>query len=349
METIRDILSKGDLILRDHVKSFEENLARFVGRKYAVGVSNCTDAMMLALQAAGIGAGDEVITVSHTFVATAAAIHHVGASPVLIDIGEDHNMNVDLIEKAITPKTRAIMPVHLNGRVCQMDKLMPIAEHHGLKVIEDAAQALGGSMNGIRAGAFGLASCFSFYPAKILGTYGDAGAMVTNDEEMAEKVMLLRNHGKMPNGEIACWSFNSRLDNLHAAILDLKLQWVPQWIERRRSFAALYHQLLGDIEYLHLPLPPVGEGPFFDVYQNYEIEAQDQAKLVAHLQHKGVEVMIPWGGKGIHQFASLGLQEYKLPRTEKMFQKALMLPLHPELEGDQIRYVAEMIREFYKE
>ena len=216
LATIDETLSRGDVMLRQQLANFETRLAEFVGTKYAVGISNCTDAMQLTLLAAGIGPGDEVITVSHTFVATAAAIHHTGATPVLVDIGDDHNMDIDLVEKAITPKTRAIMPVHLNGRICHMEKLMPLSEGRGLPVIEDAAQALGASINGTSAGAFGLAGCFSFYPAKLLGAYGDGGAVVTNSEQIAEKVRLLRNHGRMPDGGVAFWSYNCRLDNLQA-------------------------------------------------------------------------------------------------------------------------------------
>jgi dTDP-4-amino-4,6-dideoxygalactose transaminase len=347
LETVDTVLSQGDVMLRQQLRDFEANLAAFVGTKYAVGVSNCTDAMHLALRAAGVGPGDEVITVSHTFVATAATIHHAGATPVLVDIGEDHNMNVDLIESAITPRTKAIMPVHLNGRLCNMGQLMAIAEKHGLLVIEDAAQALGGSFNGTKGGAFGLAGCFSFYPAKLLGAYGDAGAVVTNSQEIAEKVMRLRDHGRTADGDIAGWSFNCRLDNLHAAILDFKLKQVPGWIERRREIARTYHERLSDIPQLLLLPPPMTNGPYFDVFQNYEIEAEDRDRLKAYLQESGIETMIPWGGKGVHQFQALGLTHFRLPRTERMFQRALMLPMHCELTDEQVVYVADSIRRFY--
>ncbi|MGQ9851554.1 MAG: DegT/DnrJ/EryC1/StrS family aminotransferase [Aggregatilineaceae bacterium] len=347
LDIVDTVLSRGDLMLRQQLRDFEANLAAFVGTRYAVGVSNCTDAMHLALRAAGIGPGDEVITVSHTFVATAAAIHHTGATPVLVDIGEDHNMNVDLVEAAITPRTRAIMPVHLNGRLCDMGKLMAIAEKHGLLVIEDAAQALGASFNGTKGGAFGLAGCFSFYPAKLLGAYGDAGAVVTNSQEIAEKVIRLRDHGRTADGDIAGWSFNCRLDNLHAAILDFKLKQVPGWIERRREIARTYHERLSDLPQLLLPPPPMSDGPYFDVFQNYEIEAEDRDRLRAYLQESGIETMIPWGGKGVHQFQALGLTHFRLPRTERMFQRALMLPMHCELTDEQVVYVAECIRRFY--
>jgi dTDP-4-amino-4,6-dideoxygalactose transaminase len=347
LETIDTVLSQGDVMLRQQLRDFETNLAAFVGTKYAVGTSNCTDAMHLTLRAAGIGPGDEVITVSHTFVATVAAIHHVGATPVLIDIGEDHNMNVDLIEAAITPRTRVIIPVHLNGRVCDMGRLMAVAEKHQLTVIEDAAQALGASFNGTKGGAFGLAGCFSFYPAKLLGAYGDAGAVVTNSQEIAEKIMLLRNHGRTPDGDIVGWSFNCRLDNLQAALLTLKLKKLPEWIMRRRELAMLYHQRLSSLRQLYLPSPPTDDGPYHDVFQNYEVEAQSRDRLVAYLKEKGVEILIPWGGKGVHQFKALGLSHFNLPRTERLFQEVLTLPLHTELSNEQVEYICRTIQEFY--
>ena len=186
-KAIKDVLNRGDLILRKDVEEFEKNLASFLGVKYAVGVNSCTDAMILSLKAAGIKEEDEVITVSHTFFATIEAIVHCGAKPILIDVNEDFLMDADKIEKAITPKTRAIMPVHLNGRVCGMDKIMEIAEKNNLIIIEDAAQALGAMFENKKAGSFGLAGCFSFYPAKLLGAFGDAGAVVTNDETIFER------------------------------------------------------------------------------------------------------------------------------------------------------------------
>lgn len=347
MHTIRQVLQGGDLILRHHVQEFEEHLAQFVGTRFAIGVNSGTDALHLSLRAVGIGPGDEVITVSHTFVATAAAIHHAGATPILVDIGDDHNMDVSLVEQAITPRTRAIIPVHLNGRMCDMERLMAIAQRHGLLVIEDAAQALGATFKGRKAGAFGIAGCFSFYPAKVLGAFGDAGAVVTNDSQVAQRLRWLRNHGRTEDGDIAFFAFNSRLDNLHAAILALKLRQVPEWIAYRRHLASLYQRHLSDIPYLRLPPPPVEEGPYWDVYQNYEIEAEDRDALVAHLKERGVEVMLPWGGKAVHQFKALGLSGFSLPKTEEVFRRVLMLPMHPELTEEHIAYVAQSIRTFY--
>ena len=347
MDTIRTVLSNGDLILRQQLKDFEADLAAFVGTNYAVGVSNCTDGMRLALLAAGVGPGDEVITVSHTFVATVAAIHHTGATPVLVDIGDDHNLNVKLVEAAITGRTKVIMPVHLNGRLCDMVKLMPMADRHGLLIIEDAAQALGGSIDRRKAGSWGLAGCFSFYPAKLLGGFGDAGAVVTNSQEIAIKIRLLRNHGRMDDGDVAGWSFNCRLDNLHAAILAVKLKHLPAWIARRRDIARFYHERLSGMTQLRLPPTPATKSPYWDVFQNYEMEATDRDNLVEYLRKKSIEIMIPWGGRGVHQFKSLGLTQASLPQTEQMFQRVVMLPIYPELTDRHVEYVTDSIRDCY--
>jgi len=348
LATIDTILSQGDLMLRQQLRDFETNLANFLGTKYAVGVSNCTDGLHLCLRAAGVGAGDEVITVSHTFVATAAAIHHAGATPVLIDIADDHNMNVDLLEAAITPRTKAIIPVHLNGRLCEMDKLMAIADTHNLLVIEDAAQALGATFKGTAGGAFGLAGCFSFYPAKLLGAYGDAGAVVTSNKEMVDKLILLRNHGRTETNDIAEWSFNCRMDNMHAAILDLKLKLIPKWISRRREIAQIFNGTLSDVPQLKLLPPPTDEGSHFDVFQNYEIEAEDRDGLRDHLANNGIETLISWGGKGVHQFEALGLANFELPRTEHLFKRVLLLPMNPDLSNDQAHYTAVTVRKYYQ-
>ena len=348
MDTINTVLSNGDLMLRQQLKDFEASLAAFVGTDYAIGMSNGTDALHLSLRAAGVGPGDEVITVSHTFVATAEAIHHAGATPVLVDIDDDHNMNVDLVEKAISPRTKAVIPVQLNGRVCDMEKLMAIAERHGLLVIEDSAQALGASYKGKKAGSFGLAGCFSFYPAKLLGAFGDGGAVVTNSKDVAEKVRFLRNHGRTEDGDVACWSFNCRLDNLQAALLDLKLKYLPEWIARRREIALIYNERLSETELICLPPPSTKDDTHFDVFQNYEMEVENRDLLVLHLKQSGIEVMLPWGGKGIHQFKALNLPQYNLPRTEEMFGRVLMLPMNPELTDEQVEYVSDTVLSFYK-
>ena len=345
METMRDVLTKGDLIMRHQMEDFERNLAAFVGTKDAVGVSNCTDGLRLLLEALGIGPGDEVITVSHTFMATMAVIHQVGATPVLVDVGHDHNMNIDLVEAAITPRTKAIIPVYLNGRLVEMHKLMGIARKHRLLVIEDTAQALGGAYMGVRGGAWGIAGAFSFYPAKLLGAYGDAGAVVTSDPDLAQRLRELRDHGRVSKTGFSGWGWNCRLDNLQAAILDLKLKKVPAWIKQRRTLAGIYDEELADIGAVKRPPAPDG-GPFFDIYQNYVIEAERRDELQAHLAAKGIETLISPGPIPNHK-QPVGLDHFHLPKTEDLCAHVLSLPLNNELGEDQVLEVAGAIKDFY--
>jgi dTDP-4-amino-4,6-dideoxygalactose transaminase len=348
MSIINDTLARGAYILGEDLDKFEKNMAGFLGCGFAIGVGNCTDALLLALCAAGVGPGDEVISVSHTFVASVEVVKMLGATPVLVDIADDHNMNVELVEGAISSKTKAIIPVDLNGRICSgIDKLLSIAKEHGLVVIEDSAQALGATYKGRKAGTFGLAGCFSFYPAKLLGAFGDGGMVVTNDAAFAEKLIKLRNHGRGKGTEVDCWGFNSRLDNLHAAILDFRLKLLPVLLERRRQIAAMYHKSLASINQLSLPHPPADDGLFYDVFQNYEIEAERRDELVTYLDSNGIDVMLPWGGKAVHQFEALGLDFHKLPRTEELFRKALLLPLYPEFKDKEVCVVVDAIKEFY--
>ncbi len=347
LDTVRGIFEGGDYILRDHLRQFESDIASFLGVKHAVGLNSGSDALHLSLLAAGIGSGDEVITVAHSFVATVAAIVHCGARPVLVDVGEDFNMDMRRVESAVSPRTRAIIPVHLNGRLCDMEKLMGIAGRHNLTVIEDAAQALGASFDGGKAGSLGLTGCFSFYPAKILGGVGDGGMAVTNDEEIARKIRLLRDHGQQrATGDILFFGFNSRLDNLQAAILDVKLKHLPRWIERRRELASLYHQGLSGLPQLRLPPPPVGEGCYFDVFTNYVVRARDRDRLVAHLKECGIEVLISWP-KPMHHHEALGLGHFHLPETEEISKEVVSLPLNTEISSEQINFVVQCIHKFY--
>lgn len=345
---IKDVFSKGDFILRDQLQQFEDNMASFLEVNHAIGVNSGTDALQLSLLAAGVGPSDEVITVAHTFVATLAAIVHCGAKPILVDIGEDMNMDVGQVEQVITPKTKAIIPVHLNGRLCDMGELMSIADKHDLAVIEDAAQALGATFDGKMAGFFGLTGCFSFYPAKMLGAAGDGGLVTTNDEEIAEKVRLLRDHNRQKStGEILGYGFTSRLDNLQAAILNVKLKHLPEWIERRRELASLYHRKLSDLSQLKLPPPPESKGRFYDVYQNYVVRAQDRDSLAAHLKDSGVEILISWP-KPLHHQKSLGLDRFHLPKTEQISNEVISLPIYPELSNEKVNYIIETTHNFYQ-
>jgi dTDP-4-amino-4,6-dideoxygalactose transaminase len=343
---IKSVLSRGDLILREEVVQFEHNIANFLGLRYAVGVNSGTDAMYLSLLAVGIKPGDEVITVAHTFLATIADIVHCGATPVLVDVGDDYNMNVDLVEAAVTSRTKAILPVHLNGRVCDMGKLMKIASKHNLRVIEDAAQALGAAFDGKKAGSFGVTGCFSFYPAKSLGAAGDAGIVVTSSAGIADQIRLYRDHGRQAKADFVLYGFNSRLDNLQAAILNVKFKYLPRWIERRREVASLYHQGLSDLPYLRLPPSPQSDGHYFDTFQNYVIRAQDRDKLYTHLAESGVETLISWP-KPMHHQKALNLSHFRLPVTEQLAREVLSLPMNAELTNEQVELVIESVRKFY--
>jgi dTDP-4-amino-4,6-dideoxygalactose transaminase len=344
---IKGVLSKGDFILRDDMRQFESNMASFLGLSHAVSVHSCTDAMRFSLLAAGLGQGDEVITVAHTFVATIAVIVHCGATPVLVDVADDFNIDVAQVERVISPRTKAIIPVHLNGRCCDMERLMDIASKHNLIVIEDAAQALGASLNGNKAGAFGLTSCYSFYPAKILGAAGDGGMVVTNDKNLAEKVWLLRDHGRETKDDIALFGFNSRLDNLQAAILNVKFKYLTQWIDRRRELAKLYHKGLEDIPNIVLPPPPEPTGGYFDVYQNYVVRAQERDSLTEYLRKNGIETLISSPTPNHFQKA-LGLGRFHLPRTEQFAGEVISLPMNTEISNEQIECVIDSIQAFYK-
>jgi dTDP-4-amino-4,6-dideoxygalactose transaminase len=348
MDVFQDVMSRGAYILQKDLEQFENNLKQFLDVKHVFGVADGTNALMLGLRAAGVGPGDEVILCSHTYIATAAAVHFAGAIPMLVECGADHMIDPEAVSKAVTGKTRVIMPTQLNGRTCDMDTLQEIATEHGLIIIEDAAQALGSRFKGQCAGTFGLAGTFSFYPAKVLGCFGDGGAIVTNDDETAQKLFLLRDHGRNEEGEVVTWGTNSRLDNIQAAILDWKLQTFKEDIARRREIARLYHQALCDIYDLTLPPAPDEDARHFDVYQNYELESGRRDALKKYLANRGVGTIIQWGGKAVHQLMGLGFEGLQLPVTEKMTERFLMLPMHTALTNEDVEYICECILEFYK-
>ncbi len=347
ISTLKDVGRRGAFIMQQDLLRFEESIAEYCDSKYAVGVANATDGLQIGLMAGGIKTGDEIIFCSHTMVATASAIHFAGAIPVPVESGSDHLMDPSLIEASITPKTKAIIPTQLNGRTSNMDALQEIADKHGLMIFEDAAQALGSKFKGRYAGTFGVASCISFYPAKILGCLGDGGAILTSDEEVYKKLLLLRDHGRDENGEVVLWGLNSRLDNLQAAWLGVQFNDYQQVIDRRRGIATLYQELLGQLEQLVLPVSPDSDPDHFDVFQNYEIEAENRDALIAYLRDRGVGTLIQWGGKAVHQFRKLGFTQ-SLPFTEQLFKRILMLPMNMSLSDDDVRFVCDCINEFYR-
>lgn len=346
LATVEEVIRRGAFILQKDLDEFEKNAREFLNVKHFIGVNDGTNAIYLCLWAAGLKAGDEVILPSHTYIATAGAVNQIGAVPVLVECGKDHLIDINDIERAITPKTRAIMPVHLNGRICDMDPILEIARKHKLHVIEDGAQCFGARYKGKSAGTQGLGATISFYPAKVLGCFGDAGGVITNDDEFAKKIKLLRDHGRSEEGEFVCWGTNARLDNLAAAVLDFKLKSFPAAINRRREIASLYDRGLRGLKQLLLPPAPEEDDIHFDIYQNYEIEAENRDGLKKHLEEKGIRTLVQWGGKAVHQIEALGFKT-KLPRTDRLFERCLMIPMNTSLKNDEINYIIQQIQAFY--
>lgn len=344
---IQDCLTKGDLIFRQQLKDFEANFASFVGVKYAVGLNSGYHALEFSLRAAGIGPGDEVITVAHTFVATVSAIVNVGATPVLVEVSDDFNMDSDAFADAITARTKAVIPVSLNGRVCKMDRIMNIADRNGIRVIEDSAQAVGAEYQGIRAGAFGLTGCFSFYPFKLLGGFGDGGAITTNDPDVARMAIRLRYNGEdRETGEFHHHGQTALLDNVQAAVLDRKLRHVPQWIQHRRKIARLYYDALQGLP--GIALPPYDGPDHFDVFQNFVICAQNRDELREHLRNNGIETLVSWA-KPMWAHAGLKLGRPRLPHTERICREVISLPMSAETTEEHVRLTVQSILKFISE
>lgn len=341
-----DVCGRGAFIKQRDLAEFEQNLAAFLGTRYVLGVGNATDGLHFALRSVGIGAGDEVIFSSHTMLATATAIHFSGATPVPVECGPDHLIVADAVEAAITSRTRAIMPTQLNGRTADMATLQRLADRHDLLIVEDAAQALGSRFRGRLSGTFGCASAISFYPAKVLGCFGDGGAIVTNDPEVFEHAVSLCDFGRNSTGEVVRWGLNSRLDNLQAAFLDFQLKKYDGVMHRRRQLAALYTERLKDVCEIVLPPAPDSDPDHFDIYQNYEIEAERRDELKAHLKEHGIGTLIQWGGQAVHQLKVIGFTQ-NLPYTDRLFTRLLMIPMNMSLTDDDLNYVCDAIRVFF--
>jgi len=346
MAALRDVLSRGAYVLQRDLKEFERNLAGYLNVKHAFGMADGTNAILLALRAAGIGAGDEVIVPSHTFIASVSPIKALGATPVLVECGDDHLIDAAAVTAVVTSRTKAILPVHLNGRTCDMAAIQAIAAKYDLKIVEDAAQALGSKFKGRFAGTFGLAGTFSFYPAKSLGCFGDGGALVTNDDGVAEQVELWRDHGRNKDGIVVDWGTNCRLDNIQAAVLNLKLKSFDAAIARRREIASRYERRLKHIRELILPPGPEADAEHFDTYQNYEMQSLRRDELREFLRQHEVGTLLQWGGRAVHQFKHLGFDAV-LPRTELMTARFLMLPMHTALLNEDVDYICDVIEQFH--
>ncbi len=347
-----EVMSKGDLIDRQHLRDFEANLAAFVGTKYAVGLNSGYDALHMSLRAAGVGLGDEVIVPSHTFVATASAVVNVGAKPVLVDVGKDFNIDCSKIEEAITEQTKAIIPVHLNGYMADMERIMELANKYNLVVIEDACQSLGASMldekaegKKKKAGSWGLTGCWSFYPFKMLGGYGDGGAITTNDPDVALFARRMRFNGEdRETGEYHGHGFTCLLDNLQAAFLDVKLRYLPEWIKRRQEIAKRYRRGLKDLE--DLMLPHYDDPRRDHVYQNYVVRSKQGDEFSNYLKANGVEVLIQFR-KPYYKHKALQLEDRGFPETEALSKEVCSLPMNVEITDEEVDYVISVVRSFY--
>lgn len=337
------VLEEGQYILGPEVAAFEQEFARYCGAEHAVATNSGASALHLALLAAGIQPGDEVITVPFTFLATASAIDYCGARPVFVDIDPlTFNMDPGQVERAITPKTKALLPVHLYGQPAEMDPLLDIAARHGLAVIEDAAQAHGAEYRGRRVGAIGTAGCFSFYPTKNLGAYGEGGMLVTNDAALAARVSILRNCGQDRKYHHVLKGYNYRLEGLQGAILRVKLRYLEQWTEARRQVAHWYNRELADSA-LQLP---VAAPHIRHVYHTYTVRSKARESLREHLEAAGIQTAVHYGTP-VHlqpAFADLGYGVGSFPEAERAAQQVMSLPMYPELSEEAVTRVAAACR-----
>jgi len=344
-EATSRVIQQSDFILGREVSLFEEEFAAFCEAKYAIGVDSGTSALELALRAYDIGPGDEVITAANSFIASALAISHAGARPILVDVDPStYTVDVSAIEKAITPRTKAVIPVHLYGHPAHMNPIRELADKHGLVIIEDACQAHGTRYKGRRAGSLGHAAAFSFYPGKNLGAYGDGGIVVTNDRGIARRLEMLRNYGQKEKYQHLFRGYNRRLDTLQAAVLRVKLRYLEKWNAARRWNAVLYHKFLDGCGLL---LP--GEAPGAEsVWHLYVIRAEQRDALKEHLISRGISASIHYPIP-IHvqpAYLDLGYKKGDFPVTESCAHQVLSLPMYAEISQDQIEYVAKTIRNF---
>lgn len=345
---ISEVITNTSFIGGPKVRKFENEFAELFGIKHCVSTANGTDAIYVALRMLGIGEGDEVITTSHSWISTSETISQTGAKPVFVDVEEQYfTIDPSEVESKITPRTKAIIPVHIYGQPCDMDRIMKIAETHKLFVIEDCAQSHLSSFNGQRIGSFGNASTFSFYPGKNLGAYGDAGAVISNDDELAEKMKMFSNHGALIKHNHVMEGINSRLDTLQAAILSVKLPYLPSWTRLRRENASKYSALLQGVGDIELPQErPGGE----HTYHLYVIKTSRRDELKQYLNERGIATVIhyPTILPLLPAYNRLGHSREDFPVAYRNQQQILSLPMFPELTEDQINAVVNVIRDFFK-
>jgi dTDP-4-amino-4,6-dideoxygalactose transaminase len=339
-EALDRVIESQHFILGPEVEALEKEVAEYSQCRFAVGLSSGTDALLAALMAFNIGPGDEVLTTSYSFFATAGVIARLGATPVFVDIDpETFNIDPSLIDVAITARTRAIIPVHLYGQMADMDAILEIGTKHGIPIIEDAAQAIGAERGGRRAGSLGEMGCLSFFPTKNLGGFGDGGMVITNSAELADRLVLLRNHGFRTKYYNEILGGNFRLDAIQAAVLRVKLKYLDRWTEGRQRNAALYRE---HIRCAQLPVERTGGR---HIYNQFVIRSSKRDELIAHLKKNGIasEVYYPVPLHLQKCFSGLGYQKGQLPVSEKAAETTLALPIYPELTPEMIRYVSESI------
>ncbi len=346
MRAISEVCENQTFALGPAVAEFEERIAAYCNSKHAIGVSSGTDALLVSLMALGIKPGDEVITTPFTFFATAGSIVRLGAKPVFVDVDpSSYNIDPSGIEQKITEKTRAIVPVHLFGQVAQMKPIMEIAQRHNLSVIEDAAQAIGTSQDDIKCGNFGDCGCFSFYPSKNLGGFGDGGLVTTDREDLAEKIKILRDHGQNPRYFYKMIGGNFRLDGIQGAVLTVKLKYLDEWNEKRRQNAAVYDSLFADSP---VKVPKI-EANNVSIYHQYTVTVPERDKLQKFLAENNIGSAIFYP-KPLHLqecFSDLGYRPRDFPIAERLCDEVLSLPIYPELVPDQIEYIAKTVLRFY--
>ncbi len=351
MAAVQTVCDEQGFILGPRVAAFEESLAKYVGARYAIGCASGSDALLLSLMAMGVRQGDEVITVPFTFFATAGAVSRLGAKPVFIDIQPDtFNLDPAQLERAVTSRTKAIIPVHLFGQCADMAAINLIAKAKGLPVIEDACQAIGAGQGGKRAGVLSDTACFSFFPSKNLGGFGDGGMITTNDQGLADALAMLRVHGSRVRYLHEAIGINSRLDALQAVVLAIKLKYLDQWAEGRRRNAARYDQLFREAGVLdRVTLPPTKAGNFH-VYNQYTVRVSKRDELRAHLKEKGVgtEIYYPLPMHLQNCYQDLGYRKGAFPVSERAAEEVMSLPIYAELSDAQLTYVVEMVAEFFK-
>ena len=344
---IADVIAQTAFIGGRHVTDFEAAFARKLGVKHAIGCANGTDAIYVALRMMGIGPGDEVITTAHSWISTSEAIGQTGALPVFVDVDAYHAIDVDAIEAAITPRTRALVPVHLYGQPANMERVMAVASKHGLRVLEDCAQSHLATFDGQMAGTFGDVATFSFYPGKNLGAYGDAGAIVTSDDALAERMRMYANHGQLRKHDHRMEGINSRLDSLHAAVLSAKLPHLDAWTQARQRVAGWYRRYLEGIAGVQLPLL---RERTTHVYHLFVVQVDDRDGLSAALRDKGVQsaVHYPTPLPLLQAYADRGFTAQMFPRAARSQSRILSLPMFPEMTEEMVGYVASIVADFVR-